>query len=112
MICKNCGKEIPEDANVCPYCGISQNVEGVQYAPDRNKLAAGLLAIFLGTLGVHKFYLGYKKEGIIMLLVTVLTFGIGAKAVGVIALIEGIIYLSMDDYKFTQTYVNNYKGWF
>ena len=46
-----------------------------------------------------------------MLLVSVLTLGIGAFVVGIIALIEGIIYLTMDKDKFIRTYVNGYKGW-
>ena len=40
---------------------------------DKSKMAAGLLAIFLGSLGIHKFYLGYTKEAVIMLLVSLLT---------------------------------------
>lgn len=112
MYCRNCGKEIPADSNVCPYCGISQNIEGVRYVSDKNKVAAGLLGILLGGLGIHKFYLGYKKEGIITIIISVLTLGIGAAVMGTIGLIEGIIYLTMDDDKFMQTYVTGYKGWF
>ena len=111
MYCRNCGKEIPEDSNVCPYCGISQNTEGVTYVNDKDQTVAGLLAIFLGSLGIHKFYLGYKKEGITMLLVSILTLGIGAFVVGILALIEGITYLTMDKDRFTRTYINGYKGW-
>ena len=58
------------------------------------KLAAGLLAIFLGSFGVHKFVLGYNTAGLIMLLVTVLTCGIAGFVMGVIGIIEGIIYLT------------------
>ncbi len=78
----------------------------------KDKLVAGLLAIFLGTLGIHKFYLGYKKEGITMLLISVLTCGIGASVIGIIAFIEGIIYLTKSDEEFEQLYVIGYKGWF
>ncbi len=84
-------------------------------AGDKNKLVAGLLAIFLGTLGIHKFYLGYSKEGIIMLLVSVLgaiAFGIGPGVMAVIALIEGILYLTKSDADFYNIYVANHKGWF
>jgi TM2 domain-containing membrane protein YozV len=42
------------------------------------KMAAGICAILLGALGVHKFILGYTTEGVIMLLVSLLTCGIGA----------------------------------
>lgn len=76
------------------------------------KLAAGLCAILVGAFGVHKFILGYTTEGIIMLLITVLTCGLGAMVTGVIALIEGIIYLTKSDEEFVRTYVQNKKGWF
>lgn len=82
---------------------------------EKSKIAAGLLAIFLGTLGVHKFYLGYTKEGVIMLLITILgsiLFGLGAIVMAVIALIEGIIYLTKTDEQFEATYVQGEKGWF
>jgi TM2 domain-containing membrane protein YozV len=76
------------------------------------KLPAGICGILLGCLGVHKFVLGYTREGIIMLLITVLTCGYGAAVVGIIGLIEGIIYLTRSDEEFVQTYVRNKKGWF
>ena len=78
----------------------------------KDKMAAGLLGIFLGGLGIHKFYLGYKKEGVIMLLVSLLTCGIGASVMGVIGLIEGIMYLTKSDEEFQAIYVEGYKGWF
>ena len=78
----------------------------------KSKVAAGLLAIFLGTLGIHKFYLGYITEGIIMLCVSLLTAGFLAAIVEIISIIEGIIYLTMDNNQFYATYVANKKGWF
>ena len=79
---------------------------------EKQKLTAGLLGIFLGSLGIHKFYLGYKKEALIMLLVSLLTCGFGASVMGIIGLIEGIMYLTKSDEEFADTYVNNQKGWF
>lgn len=76
------------------------------------KIAAGVCGILLGALGVHKFVLGYTKEGVIMLLITVLTLGIGAAITGLIGLIEGIVYLVKSDAEFHQTYVVGKKGWF
>ncbi|MBL4702815.1 MAG: NINE protein [Phycisphaeraceae bacterium] len=76
------------------------------------KIPAGILGILLGGLGIHKFILGYTKEGIIMLLVTVLTLGIGGFITGIIGLIEGIIYLTKSDDEFVSTYVTGRKGWF
>ena len=88
------------------------NPQQMNTEPTKDKLVAGLLAIFLGTLGIHKFYLGYTKSGIIMLLVSLLTFGVGATVMAVIALIEGILYLTKSDAEFYQTYVQNNKEWF
>ena len=72
------------------------------------KVVAGILAILLGGLAIHKFYLGYTKEGIIQIVITVCTCGIG----GLIGLIEGIIYLTKSDEDFVATYVTGRKGWF
>ena len=77
-----------------------------------NKIVAGICGILLGALGVHKFVLGYTKEGIIMLLVTVATCGIGGCVTSIIGLIEGIIYLTKSDEEFVSTYVTGRKGWF
>jgi TM2 domain-containing membrane protein YozV len=85
----------------------------------KNKTAAGLLAIFLGGLGIHKFYLGYTGPGLVYLLVntigwvvTIFLLGLPNIALGIIALIEGIIYLTKSDEEFEQTYVVGKKPWF
>ena len=75
--------------------------------PENKKVVAGIFAILLGGLGVHKFYLGYTKEGIIQLILGLLC-GIGA----IIGLIEGIIYLTKSDEEFYQTYQVGQKTWF
>jgi TM2 domain-containing membrane protein YozV len=79
------------------------------------KIAAGILGILLGALGIHKFILGYTKEGIIMLLVSIfgsLLLGLGPVVMGIIGLVEGIIYLTKTDEEFVATYINGKKGWF
>lgn len=76
------------------------------------KIAAGICGIFIGALGIHKFILGYNSAGLIMLLVSVLTCGIGAIPMTIIGLIEGIIYLTKSDQEFQQQYGNNQKPWF
>lgn len=77
-----------------------------------NKIAAGICGILLGPFGIHKFILGYTTEGIIMLLGTILTCGLGATVTSVIGLVEGIIYLTKSDEEFVNTYIVNKKGWF
>jgi TM2 domain-containing membrane protein YozV len=76
------------------------------------KIAAGICAILLGSLGVHKFILGYTNAGIIMLLVTLLTCGLGGAVMGIIGIIEGVIYLTKPDAEFHPTYIANKKEWF
>ena len=76
------------------------------------KLAAGLLAIFLGPFGVHKFVLGYNIAGLIMLLVTVLTCGVAGFVMGIIGIIEGIVYLTKTPEEFESIYLQNSKEWF
>ena len=79
-------------------------------------MAAGLLAIFLGIFGVHKFYLGYNTAGFIMLAITILgsifTIGVAAGAMWIISIIEGIIYLAKSQSEFDAVYVANKKEWF
>ncbi len=70
------------------------------------RVTAGVLAILLGGLGVHKFYLGYTKEGVIQLLLCC----VGVS--GIIGLVEGVIYLTKSDEEFDATYVTGRKGWF
>jgi TM2 domain-containing membrane protein YozV len=76
------------------------------------KMAAGLCGILIGAFGVHKFILGYTTSGIIMLLVSLLTCGLGATVMGIIGLIEGIMYLTKSDADFYQIYMANKKEWF
>lgn len=85
----------------------------------KNKTTAGLLAIFLGGLGIHKFYLGYTGPGLVYLLVntigwivTIFLLGLPNFALAIMALIEGIIYLTKSDEEFEQTYVVGKKQWF
>jgi TM2 domain-containing membrane protein YozV len=79
---------------------------------ESKRIAAGVCAILLGSLGVHKFVLGYTGAGIVMLLVTLLTFGVGAVVMHIIGIIEGITYLTKSDSEFYHTYVLNRKPWF
>ncbi|MBB6254514.1 TM2 domain-containing protein [Nitrospirillum iridis] len=96
--------------------GIAQQVYAVAAAPmEKNKLVACLLAFFLGTFGIHKFYLGYNAAGLIMLLVFLFGFialGIPSVVIGLIALIEGILYIVKSDEEFEAVYVRGKRAWF
>lgn len=78
------------------------------HTQENKKVLAGILAIVLGGFGVHKFILGYTQEGIIQIVITIVTCGFGS----IIGLIEGIIYLTKSDEEFYQTYQVGKKGWF
>ena len=86
------------------------------YAHAKDHVVAGLLAIFLGAFGIHKFYLGYNSAGFILLGVTIIgglfTFGMAAGVVWIISLIEGILYLTKDPSEFQSLYVANRREWF
>ena len=89
-----------------------QPVQGQTRSYKVGRIEAGVFALVLGAFGAHKFYLGYTTEAIIMLLVTLLTFGFGAIVMEIISLIEGIMYLLKSDEEFEQIYVMGKKGWF
>ncbi|AZA57385.1 TM2 domain-containing protein [Chryseobacterium shandongense] len=90
---------------------VYENQGGTYNQPYRSekKVTAGILAILLGGLAIHKFYLGYTKTGIIQLILSLVTCGTVG---GLIGLIEGIIYLTKSDEEFDRTYVQNQKEWF
>ena len=72
--CGNCGAQINPGAAICVNCGAA--VKGSAAGEAKSKLAAVLLAFFLGCFGIHDFYLGYTKYGIIKIVLTVCT-GVG-----------------------------------
>lgn len=90
MYCTNCGQPLDENAVFCPNCGRKvgrQSRHGRNIMQDfgtyyhsvmtkpKNRIIAGLLAVFLGSLGIHNFYLGYTKKGVIQLLLFVFFLG-------------------------------------
>lgn len=124
--CTKCGAINDEMAQYCTNCQapLTQANTGGGYQPVQpappgamtdwktmgadKKVMAGILGIVLGSLGVHKFVLGYTTEGLIQIAITIVTCGAG----GIIGLIEGIIYLTKSDEDFVRTYIQNKKGWF
>jgi TM2 domain-containing membrane protein YozV len=95
--CTSCGQVILKQAELCPMCGAKQ-ANAVQAAAIKSKTTAGLLGIFLGGLGAHKFYLGKIGLGILYL-VFCWTF-----IPAIIGLIEGIMYLTATDDAFARKY--------
>ncbi len=67
----------------------------------KQKIVAGILAILLGYLGVHHFYLGSVTSGVICILANLLCLGV------IIGLVEGIMILIMPDAEFDARY--NYR---
>jgi len=95
--CQACGSVLDARAEICPRCGVRQLPVG---GPGKNKVTAGVLAILLGGLGVHKFYLGQTGMGVLYLLFC-WTF-----IPAILGLIEGIIYLTESDAEFARKHVS------
>lgn len=94
--CTTCGKQIHEKAEICPHCGVRQ--PGMPIAKGKDKTTAGLLGIFLGGIGVHKFYLSQNGMGILYLVFS------WTLIPAVVGFIEGVIYLTMNDEDFARKY--------
>ena len=122
--CTKCGAINDETAQFCNTCQAPLTAVNAGYQPMQavnpgamtdwkamgadKKIVAGICAILVGWLGVHKFVLGYTTEGIIQLCIGVVTCGTSS----IIGIIEGIIYLTKSDEEFVRTYIQNKKGWF
>ena len=73
MYCKQCGKEIPDDAVICVSCGVATGKGSAIVDPEaKSRTGYILLGIFLGYLGIHNFYAGYTGKGLTQLLISVL----------------------------------------
>jgi TM2 domain-containing membrane protein YozV len=97
-----------------------QGYQQMVNSPDNKKVLAGLLGIFLGGFGVHKFVLGYVTEGFILIGIFLISIPLMCVIIGfftiyipmIIGVIEGIIYLTKSDAEFYQTYQVGRKPWF
>ena len=113
---KEKAKEVFEEAKE----SAKDFTDGAKEVISNKKVLAGILGILFGGLGVHKFVLGYNKEGAILLGIWIIggilsCLGIGLFliwAVSLIGLIEGIIYLTKSDEEFYNTYQVGKKPWF
>ncbi len=91
--CQNCGGAVTPGAVACMNCGAALNTIPADATP-KSKMAAGLLGIFLGALGVHNFYLGYTGKAVAQLLISILSCGVLAIASEIWGLVEGIMILT------------------
>lgn len=110
--CTYCKKSMDDEMNYCPNCGSPQGekeevkTEKVEekstyssnVASDmpKSKIAAGLLGIFLGGLGIHNFYLGYTSKAVAQLLLSLVGWilcGIGPIVASTWGFVEGILIL-------------------
>ena len=102
IYCVNCGEKLEEPGKYCNICGTFQDQEieeekEVFEDERKSKIAAGLLGVFLGGLGIHNFYLGYTSKAVAQLLLTILgwlLFGVGPLAAHIWGFIEGIMILA------------------
>src|SRR5262249_17823086 len=122
--CTKCGAVNDDTAQDCTNCQPPLSVVNSGYQPMQGvnqgamtdwkamgadkKIVAGICAILLGWAGVHKFILGYTTEGVIMLVLGILTCGL----TNIIGIVEGVIYLTKSDEEFVRTYIKNKRGCF
>jgi len=102
IFCQACGDSMSPAARACPKCGhpnqtlVASEPGVVSFSPPKSRIVAGILALLIGGLGVHKFYLGKIGLGVLYL-VFFWTF-----VPAIIAFIEGIIYLVQSDEEFAR----------
>ncbi|MCD4828421.1 MAG: TM2 domain-containing protein [Candidatus Cloacimonetes bacterium] len=125
--CWNCGTEPEIGAIMCVKCGAALKETKVSTEAKNNKILVGLIAIFFGWLGIHKFIMGYTNPGLIMCIGSVASLVVATLlawlilpmvlyivpfGMSVIGLIEGIIYLTKTDEEYQRIYVDGQKFWF
>ncbi|MBO4802988.1 MAG: NINE protein [Muribaculaceae bacterium] len=134
--CPECGKQFSTIDKVnrvkCPYCGNETNVSyAEQQQPNqgqwqqaynnqpyhsndvfatgpsgKSRGVAGLLAVLLGAIGVHYFYLNKPTGGIVFLILTLLTCGILGVVTQVVSIIQGVLLFTCTEEEFEQKWCN------
>jgi len=99
VYCRECGKQVSDQAPTCPNCGAPQRAAPIAGArPVKSRGAAIILALLLGGIGAHKFYLDRPLQGLLYL-VFCLTF-----VPAIIAFLEAIAYALTSEAEFHKTY--------
>ncbi len=124
--CPNCGQYTDDFSRFCGSCGHNFSQTNGQPTPPpynaggsytdnafdacgpegKSRGIAALLAIFLGGLGIHYFYLGKTNAGIISIILTVVTCGLWQT----VMFIQGIVMLCMTNAQFREKFVDTDKA--
>jgi len=121
IACPVCHKIFEVKSEYCPHCKNKVLKKVQKVSKSRKKRAiAGWLAILVGSVGMHKFYLGYNKQGLIVLVISLICAIFGSSfyaeiifcIVAILGILEGITYLKKSDKEFERVYVRNKKEWF
>ena len=132
--CPECGKQYSTQEKVsrvkCPYCGAETNVSysdqqqsqwqqfGDQAASTvdhvfrsgpsgKSRGVAGLLALFLGSVGLHYFYMGKTSAGVLFLVATLITCGVLGVVTQVVSIIQGVLFFTSSQAEFERRWVNS-----
>ena len=134
MKCEHCGATLEVDqlkqVRFCPYCGAETNVSysdqqqsqwqqfGDQAASTvddvfssgpsgKSRGVAGLLALFLGSVGLHYFYMGKTSAGVLFLVATLITCGVLGVVTQVVSIIQGVLFFTSSQAEFERRWVNS-----
>ena len=133
--CPECGKQYSTQEKVnrvrCPYCGAETNVAYSDQQPDsqdplrqfgnqasaaiddvfsngrsgKSRGVAGLLALFLGSIGLHYFYLNKTSAGVLFLVATLLSCGILGIVTEIVSIIQGVLFFTSTQDEFERKWV-------
>lgn len=96
--CHHCGQNVQPGQAICIKCGCSLSTKGANATGGKSRMTAGLLGIFLGSLGIHNFYVGKTTRAVIQLVVSIvggiISCGIATLAMWIWGLVEGIFFLT------------------